>query len=343
MPSGSGLDAQLGVGVETTWGTSATPTLFLEFLSETMAMSPSYVDGAGIRAGQRYKRAARTIQSRRSVAGGFQMEYGTKGMGLLWKHALGSPLVAPTALTAPAYEQVHVPGDFRGLGLTVQVGRPEPQSATVKPFTYSGCKISEWEFSVSDGAIPSLNLTVNGRNEDTATALAAPTYVAGVGVFSFIGAQLKLGGTATTTAGKVSIAGGTAPTTIINQMTVHGTTPMATERFGLGNAGLKGQQIENAIPTLTGSFSAEFNKTELYDAFSGNVTTAVQMILTGAAIATSGSNDLLEITLPACKFKTAAPQVSGPDIVSMNTDFEAYYDGTNAPVQVRLVSTDVTF
>ena len=173
----------------------------------------------------------------------------------------------------------------------------------------------------------------------TATALTTATYTAGVGVFSFTNAVLKLGGTAATAAGETTVTGGTAVTTIINQMTVHGTTPMATERYGLGNAGLKGQQIENAIPTITGSFAAEFNKAELYDAFSGNVTTCVQMLMTGAAV--GASVETLEITLPACKFKSASPQVGGPDIISMSTDYEAYYDGTNPPIQVKVISGEI--
>lgn len=342
MPSGSGLDAQLGLAAETTWGTGVTPTRFYEFLSESMAMSPTYVDGAGLRAGQRYKRQSRTIQSRRAVSGDFVVEYGTKNMGLLWKHAMGSPLTTPTILVTPAYQQIHVPGDYRGLGLTIQVGRPEPASAVVKPFTYKGCKFSEWEFGVRDGEIPKLTLTVDGRDEDTTTALTAATYTAGVGVFSFTQAQVKLGGTVSTTAGLTSVAGGVAATTIISEMTVHGTTPMSTDRFGIGNAGLKGQQIENDIPTITGTLAAEFNATELYAAFANNTTQAIQLILTGNAIGASGSSDLLEITMPACKMKAASPQVGGPDIISMSTDFEAYYDDVNPPIQVRVVSADTT-
>jgi hypothetical protein len=340
MPSGAGLDAQLGVGIESTWGTAVTATKFFEFLSESLNMTPTYLDSAGLRAGQRYKRVSRTIISRKTVAGDVQLEHGTKSMGLLWKHSLGSAIATPTLLVTPAYEQVHTPGDFRSLGLTFQVGRPEPASAVVRPFTYAGCKVQEWEFSVSDGDIPSLQLTLDGRSEDTAAALATASYPAGVGVFSFANAALKLGGTAATAAGKTTITGGVQATTIISSMTVHGSTPMSSERFGIGNAGLKGQQIENDTPTITGSFAAEFNKAELYDAFASNATTAVQMILTGSPIAASGSSETLEITMPAVKFTSASPQVGGPDLVQMTTEFEAYSDDVNPVIQVRLISTD---
>jgi len=231
------------------------------------------------------------------------------------------------------------PGDFWGLGLTVQVGRPEPGTGTTRAFTYSGCKVTAWEFSVRDQETPQLTLTFDGKDESVSVPLAAATYLAGASVFDFSQATLRFGGTANRTAGLTTITGGTAAATIINEITISGEAPMATERFGLGNAGLKAQQIENDIPTITGSLGAEFNRTELYDAFSGNVTQAIELELVGAPIGASGSNERLVITLPACKIKGASPQVGGPDIITMSSDFEAYHDETNPPIQVRLVSS----
>jgi hypothetical protein len=66
----------------------------------------------------------------------------------------------------------------------------------------------------------------------------------------------------------------------------------------------------------------------------------VQMILTGSPIAASGSSETLEITMPAVKFTSASPQVGGPDLVQMTTEFEAYSDDVNPVIQVRLISTD---
>jgi len=342
MATGSGLDAQLMVGAETIWGTAVTPDHTYEFNDESLKFDPTFLEPTGLRAGTKYKRASRVSVARKSVSGDFTLEHATKGMGLLWKHALASSLTTPTALTSPAYEQVHIPGDFRGKGLTIQVGRPESSTGTVRPFTYSGCKVGSWELSVSDNAIPTLKLTVDGRSQDTATALAAASYVSGSNVFSFANASLSLGGTASTTSGKTSVSGATAVATVVTAVTVTGAAPMSTDRFGVGNGGNKSEQLENDTPTVTGSLTAEFNKTELYDLFTNNTTTAMVLKLTGAAIGASGSNDTLEIILPAVKLKAAAPNVGGPDIVSMSTDFEAYSDETNPVVQVRIVSGDST-
>ncbi|MEU0039106.1 phage tail tube protein [Streptomyces sp. NPDC006333] len=342
MATGAGLDAQLMVGAESAWGTSVTPDHTYEFDSEGLKLDPTFLEPTGLRAGTKYKRASRVSIARRSVSGDITLEHATKGMGLLWKHSLASTVTTPTALTAPAYEQVHTPGDFRGKGLTVQVGRPEPATGTVRPFTYAGCKVGGWEFTVSDNAIPQLKLTLDGRSEDTATALAAASYISGSKVFSFANAVLKLGGTATTTSGKTSVTGNTAVATVITEVSVQGAAPMATDRFGIGNSGLKAEQLENDTPTITGSLNAEFSKAELYDHYTANDTIPVVLLLTGDAIGASSSNDTLEIILPAVKLKAAAPNVGGPDIVSMSCDFEAYSDETNPPIQVRIVSADAT-
>lgn len=343
MATGSGLDAQIGIAPETTWGVGVTPTRFLEFVSESMNMTPEWLEPASLRAGQKHKRVKRVRQSRRSVGGDIVVEHATLGMGLLWKHALGSAISAPTQLGGTtAYEAVISPGDFWGLGLTVQVGRPEPGTGVTQAFTYSGCKVTAWEFSVRDQETPQLTLTLDGKDESVVVALATPTYLAGSSAFDFSQATLRFGGTATRNAGLTTVAGGTAAATIINEITIAGEVPMATERFGLGNAGLKGQQIENDIPTITGSLGAEFNRAELYDAFAGNVTQAIELELVGATIGAGPHNERLVITLPACKIKGASPQVGGPDIITMSSDFEAYHDETNPPIQVRLVSSGTT-
>lgn len=341
MATGSGLDAQIGFGQEVTWGTAVTPTRFLEFNSESLKFDPTFLEPSALRAGTKYKRAGRVVQSRTSVSGDFTVELNTLGMGMLVKNMLGSNVIATTLISGSAYKQIHTPGDFRGKGLTVQVGRPEPASGTVQPFTYAGCKVSGWDFDMKDNDYATLKLTVDGKSETTATALATASFLSGGTAYNFSQASLKLGGTAATATGETTITGGVAASTIITDFSLSGKVPMATDRFGLGNAGQKAEQLENGIPTITGKLGAEFGKTEFYDVFRANTTFALQFDLTGPLIA-AGQNYLFSIILPAVKLKGAAPVVSGPDIVQMSTDFEVYSDETNPVIQVKIVSTEAT-
>lgn len=343
MPNyGSGLSAQVGFKNETTVGTAVTVDHFVEFLSESISQEIGWQRSAGLRAGQGYVRSNRMVQTSYNVAGDLVMEYPDRGMGLLWKHALGSTISAPTIIGATtAYKSIFTPGSKSGMGLTVQVGRPQTD-ATVRAFTYRGCKVTSWEFSVSDGEIAQLSLSIDGWKEDTATALATATFPATSAVFSSIhGTSTKLGGTATTTAGETTVASGVSATTVFRGFTIRGETPMATDRRGIGNAGIKREQIENDRPTVTGTLEGEFtSRAEIYDLAVAGTATALEVDFDLGVAAGTGNNFFLSFIVPAAKFVNPNVNVDGPDIIGQSIDFEGTDDGTNPVVQVKTVSVD---
>jgi Phage tail tube protein len=353
MPFGSGLSASVGIASESTVGTQVTPNAWYEFLSESLSNQPTYIDSQGLKAGLAYKRVARTQISRQTVGGDISLEFfdkgttaaGGKGMGLWLRHMLGST-VAPVQIAATtAYKQNHVPGPKTGLSFTTQIGRPQTDG-TIKAHTYRGCKILSWEFSISDGELAQLSMTLDGWREDTATGLTTPvfggsTYQAGI--FSFADAStFTLGGTASTTGGETTVAGGVSVATVVRGFTLRGETPLATERYGLGNAGTKREQIDNGIQVITGTLEAEYtSQAEIYALFAANTTTVLDLAFTHGDAGTSNPYQL-RFTLPAIKLKEAAVNVGGPDIISQSINFEAYDDGSNSnpPIQIKLVSQD---
>lgn len=351
MPAyGSGLSGQFGFKAEAIVGTQVTVDHFVEVLSETIQWNPTWLESAGLRAGQGYKRVRRTLVSRVSVNGDGSFECADKGMALLWRHALGGGS-GPTVIGATtAFNTYHVPGSKTALGLTIQVGRPET-SSTVRPFTYRGCKIISWTFSLSDNAFATLAITIDGWQEDTATALATATFTP-AGVFTFAdcgpltGGTFTLGGTASTTAGVTTVASGVAVATLVRGITITGQTPVRGEGYGLGNNGVKSNQIENAIPTVTVSLDAEFtSRTEIYDLFKTNPALGTPLQIDLAHGDAGGSNPFrLGFIIPALKIKDANVNLGGPDILGQTINAEGYDDetGTNPVIQVRQVSTDTT-
>jgi hypothetical protein len=353
MPFGSGLSGQFMTVPEATVGTAVTVTTGYEILSESFAYNPTFLEGQGLKAGQAYPRASRSITSRVDVNGGMTLEHGDRGhYGLQWKHALGSAISAPTVVLGTAQKQIHTPGIKTGLSQTVQVGRPQT-NGTVTPFTYNGVKTTDWSFTCSDNAIAQLALTCDGWNESTSIGLATAAYTANVQNFTFKDAtNFKLGGTATTSAGETTIASGVSVASIVRGITINGTTPMRVDGYGLGNAGIKKEQLENAFQMISGSLDMEFSSlSEVYALFKAGTYTAFQLDfshfdlagLDANAVASGPNPYLLSFIIPAAKFKLAQPQLAGPDIVKMKVDFTAYDDGTTNPVfQVKLVSTDST-
>lgn len=342
MPTGSGLDAQLGYKSETTVGTPVTVDKFLEFNSESLSFDPGYIEPEGLRAGVKFKRGSRLVQSRKMVSGGFEVNYATRLMGGLWRAALGSSVTTPTVLTAgQSWSQVHQTGDLLGKSLTLQVGRPEPSTQTVRAHTYSGCKVTGWEWSVSDNETAKFSLDFDGWDEATATALASASYVPAA-EFNFSQASVfSIGGTIGG-ANPLTYTGGTAVSSIVRSITFSGDNALATERFGLGNSGTKKEQLENGIPTITGSLEAEYLQSEWYTPFKSNTSTSLNLKLEGAVVGSSTDKDTIEFIVPQIRIKNVSPEVSGPDLVTATVEFEVYYDGTNNPFQVKIISGDST-
>jgi hypothetical protein len=362
MPTyASGLSGQVGTVAEVTYGTPVTVTRFYEFLSENFVFNPAFLDGMGLKAGQAFNRATRTVVSQFDVNGDLTMEH-TSGeaataiadsMGFWWKYAIGSAFTTPVVVLGTAFAQTHTNGSKAGQFLTIQVGRPQISGTTVQPFTYTGVVCTDYEFSCNDNQIAQLKLTFDGQTELTSTGLAAASYPTPNGLFSFANASVfTLGGTATTTAGVTTVAGGSALGSRVTGIVLTGSTPMKADRYGLGNAGLKGSPIENAIPTITGTLTTEFfSRTELYDVFKANTTQPLQLDFTKFDSAGNDANGVaagpnpyrLSIILPAVRFKSAAVNIGGPDVIGQSVGFQAYDDGTTNPViQIRLVNKEQT-
>lgn len=341
MPTGSGLDAQLGYKLETTVGTEVTVDKFLEFNSEGFEFDPSFIEPEGLRAGQKFKRGSRLVQSRNMVSGSLELNYATRLMGGLWKLALGSSVTTPTLITGSAYKQIHQTGDLLGKSATFQIGRPEPGTGTVRAHTYRGCKVTGWEWSVADGEVAKFKLDVDGWNESTSTALATASYSTAE-EFNFLQAvSLTLGGTISGTT-EMTLAGGTAPTSVIKSISFKGENALATERFGVGNSGTKREQLENGIPTIMGTLEAEYNRTEFYDTFKANTPTSLYLRLDGSIISGTDRHSV-EFIVPEIRFKKVTPTIEGPDLVSASVEFEVYQNAAGLnPFQVKVVSAENT-
>jgi hypothetical protein len=341
MATRTGLDAQLGYKLETTVGTEVTVDKFLEFNSEGFEFDPGYIEPTGLRVGTKFKRGARLVQSRKMVTGSIDVNHSTRLMGALWKLALGSTVTTPTLVLGSAYKQIHQTGDLLGKSATFQVGRPEASTGTVRPHTIKGCKVTGWEFSVSDNAVAKLMLNVDGWDEATATALATASYVSAE-EFNFMNVtEFSIGNTIAGTT-ELTESGGTAVTSIVTGITLRGDNALATERFGLGSAGVKAEQLENGTPTITGTLDAEYLQSEWYTPFKANTATSLVVRLEGSVISGTDKNTL-EFIIPEIRIKKVTPKVDGPDIVKATVEFEVYTNATaQNPFQVKLISADST-
>jgi len=346
MTSGTGLGASLAFGLESSpWGTAVTPTKFPEVISESpIKLDKTFLQGLGLRGGGYMPRSAQNKEVKRQVTGGWSMNVFTKGMGLLWQACVGSygqANATPALLVTPAYKAIHQVGVTDGYGLTVQMGRPQTDG-TVKPFTYSGCKIVAWELTISAGGLHTLNLTIDGKDGVTATALTTYTPIAGNELFSFVDTTVfKLGGTASTTSNVVSVASGVQVTSVVKELKFTGTRGSATDRFGVGFGGVKAEQVNNAWGDIKIALTTEFNsQAEFYDRYTAGTVLPLQCTSIGSAIGASGSNNTLDIIASACKVTSTDITAAGPDILQSTVMMEVLDDGANSPFQLTTISAD---
>lgn len=330
MPNNAlGLLTAFGTAEESTYGTAVAPDAWIEILTDGLELRPVTLNSEGLRSGTiTGRRGSRRARTRRDAGGTVTMEVPTTGFGRILKHIIGgTPTIAQQGGTA-AYLQTHVFGSNIGKSLTMQTQRRDPANALVQQFTNVGCKILAAEFSVSNDSILQCSLDIDARDQNVSTAAGTPSYPNNA-VFNWTQGAITLAG--------VALAKVTNATWRIER-------PQKTDSFYLGSSGLKGEPVENGFPMITGSLTVEFDsdaKTKIYDAFAADTALALVLTFTGANIASTFDRKLV-FTIPEIHLLGETPKVSGTDVVVVNPNFEANYDGTNAFVTATYQSTDTT-
>lgn len=337
----SGLGSSLLLGVETTPGTAVTLTRAIEYNSESLHLEKNgYIDSEGLRGSGLFPRSSRHAYTTKTANGSVECDVATKGMGLLLQQITGGTSTS-AVVTGSAYQQVHQPGSLVSRSLTVQKLVPRMSDGTLVPFTYRGVKATGFEFNCEVGGILTLSVDLDGWDETTATAAGTPSYPS-TEVFHFAQGVLVLGGTPSTTSGLVSISGGTTVASV-KGATITGDIPLATERYFFGSAGVKAEQVENGWRSIGGSFDAEFTTAAaLYDTMSADTALAMKLTFTGTTAITGSTYPTFEILIPAIRLTGGSPQIDGPDVIELSTDFTGYDNGVDAAYQLRYVTSDTS-
>lgn len=343
MASGSGIAGAVMFGAETTWNTPVTVDHSIKVLTETFNLDKTFLQDEGIHGGGYMPLVAGNVETQRSVAGGITMNLPTKGIDLLLKQMLGSN-PTKTLLVTPAYKSIHQVGTTDGYSGTWQVQRPQ-RNGTIKPFTYQGVKIIGWELTITAGSLVTLSLTFDGADGITATAAATYSLTSGTKAWAFgQGTVLKLGGTASTTSGLVSVASGVQVASIVKEMKITQTRGTSNQDYGVGFGGVKAEQLNNAWGDIKIAMTTEFSsQAEIYDPYIAGTVMPVQLTLLGSAIGASGSVDTFDVIASAAKITDmTGPNISGPDLLQQSLTFTCLDDQANSPFQVVTINSDVT-
>ena len=306
----SGLAAQIGIGVETTVGSAATPTRFYEFNDESIAQTIERIESEGLRTGNRVLRSDRYASGQIAIEGSFSMEMTAGNTAILFKHALGA------VATAGSYVHTCTMSDPYGLGLTLEVGRPG-NDGTVRAFTYAGCKINSLDLSVSVGELLSADFGVIGTTAEAIGSVTAASYGSSLELLHFAGAA-------------ITVAGDAFPCKDFSLSVNNGLTG---DRFVLGSQ-VAQQPIASSLAEVTGSLTAEFVDATAYN----RVVNATHAAI--VATFTDSTANSITVTVPVARFDGDTPSVGGPDILDQSLTFKGLYNGTDSPVTIAVANGD---
>lgn len=349
----SGIGAQLMCQTESSYGSvtagaMGTAAVPYEFNSETLALVKTIVQGQGIHAGGLYNRRARRIVSNYAASGQINLDLPTQ-----YLHPWLNQMLGGSATFNANGTTTYTPGSLAGKSLTIQKGVPSVDGSSPSPFTYAGCKFTDWTVSVATGAIASLQVTVDARNEiggTAGTSLLVPDGLNGTvpalgtwneastnSVFHFREATLYTGGTPSTASGTVSVAGASVAA-MVRSAEIKCAYHMDTSRYFLGSNGFKAEPIENNWRDITGQMVVDWQNAELmYAAFQTDTPTTLQLTFVGPAAGTV--TPTLSILVPNISLDGESPKVNGPAVVQQSISWTGLDDGTNSPIQIQYVSS----
>lgn len=322
------LDGSLGIGVQSAYDTSVTPTRWYPILSSQL--DPEFIETAdrAIMGGGFGSRKSARKRVGYGAAGSVSMEVLNQKMALLLGHVTGT--AAAGVATGSGYTYTMPFTRNFGKFLTIQEGVPD-ESAT-QPLTMVGGKIVTATFSCEMDGTLEMDLALDGRSVVDDVALASATYTAGLVPFDWSQSSVKIG----TYASEVELDGITSVEVALER-------PLKTDGRYAGSNGYKSEPSMNGRPTVTGSLEVDFRtKADFLDRYLDN--TEFSLVWEFIGTAGTGYSETFRITLPSCKFDTSAPGLEGEEEVSHTMDFTAMRDDVNgrAIATVTYISADAS-
>lgn len=332
-------DASITFKKETTYGTSVTPDVAVEFLEEDLEYLPEYVQGAGMRVGKIVARGDRRVLGKEMVGGSFTVEGVTKGLGKLFEAALGT--ASSTLIAGTSYQQLFTATTTDYLpSYTIQKGIPFLGGATTTAHTFTGMVCSGFELSAAQGGIPTIKFNWVGKALATGTAYAAPSYPTGVAEFSFIHGSLRVGGSVTVPTTTALAVGGTA-SAIVTDIDLAWDNALDEGGFTFGGAGQRVRKPAVGLRSLSGSLTAEYTDSTLRDAFIAQTDVAIVLTFATTTLISGSSFPTLQVVIPLTRLDGELPKASGGEVVSQTIPFTGLDNGVAAsPIYVAIVTAE---
>lgn len=316
MALGFGHESYIGIGEESTWGTSVARDKFFEYNSHGLAVEErKLISPSLFRVGIHKDRV---VQGHVAVGGDINLnpQYGGGWLRLL-KHGMGGLATIAVDPTNAANVRQHTftIADSLPTGLSVEVD--EDTTA----FLLEGCKVSQLRFRIATESLLEVTASVIGQEVTTVTA-TSPTFATD---------PLIKDSDAVLTWNAGSVCVREAEVVLSNNLTA--------DRRCLNDRFVK-EPVRGAKLAVTGRFVAEFENTTLYTDFRNGTNRALRLRFTGSA-AQGSYNYEFDMQCNVSKLMSGGmPPVDDAGPIIVEHSFQAFRDATDNELKIIVINVD---
>ena len=303
MAYGQGSDCWIGIGEESTWGTSVSRTKFFQPVS--VGMKAEITRG--------YSRTIysldpqRSFISRQRALGDIELEFLYSNHLKLLKHALGGSTIAQIGTTA-AYKAEFARTNTAGAWTQLPAGLSVEVNEGIENYIHDGQKVNQLELRFQPDQLPSGVFSFVGRKATLNTSASSPTF--GLDADMITPAQCSV------------FIGTTDWSAEVKGVTITVGNGLDAERGRMGSNLIK-EPVRTQRPDTMVRLDLEYNDTTkaLVADFLAGTAKSIMVKALGAAIGTNQQTFMVE--LPNCVIEDGFPTPSDTGIIPLTLSLKA--------------------
>jgi len=258
-----GFKTYVGLGMESSLGTFAAPTSFIEFNSESFQKSKEERVIESIHGTAQY---TKRVTLNESVSGSLEFPL-VPSSALKFLKFVGS-ISAATTLTVGVY-QYSVKARLSNLADSASFQVCRDTADTSASVNYTGCKLNNITFAVNAGDLLNVSADFIGADGVYANTISTASYLS-YNPYTFVNAVVSIGNS-------ISVA----TTTAVKSWQLSIANNLIEDR-DLGNA--RAALITESMQDITYEISARFVDNSLFDRFLNNTPTYIKAVFSGPSI-----------------------------------------------------------
>ncbi|MFE9026231.1 phage tail tube protein [Streptomyces iakyrus] len=319
------LDASIGIGQESAYGTLSATVEGYEGKADSWKTNREFIESVGFRAGMQTARADRRNVVNMGGEGELEVDLLDAGAGSLFSAAFDKVTVTSEGgFRTWVFETASTP---ESPSFSAQMVRPTVDGTKVA-YKHVGCVATEWSLTAETESAVALSVTFDFQDvshTSTAGQIVAPVYPVEAYAYDWTRTSIELK------------RGGVAVPLDATSLELTGERGLNTDRRFLRGSALKKKPVRNAMPTYEGTLEGEFTADSLglYEAFLAGEVCALKSTFTGLIPGTS-----LVVETPAIQFTGESPEASVDELTTHNLPFRILDPGDAAAIKVTYTEPD---